>query len=34
MSEDLKYIINESQLTAIGSAIRSKLGEQALYTVD
>lgn len=34
MSEDLKYIINGSQLTAIGSAIRSKLGEQTLYTVD
>lgn len=34
MPEDTKYIINESQLTAIGSAIRSKLGEQTLYTVD
>ena len=34
MPEDIKYIINESQLTAIGSAIRSKLGEQTLYTVD
>lgn len=34
MPEDLKYIINQSQLTDIGAAIRSKLGEQDTYTVD
>lgn len=34
MPEDLKYIINQSQLTNIGDAIRSKLGEQDTYTVD
>lgn len=34
MPEDLKYIINQSQLTDIGDAIRTKLGEQDTYTVD
>ena len=34
MPEDTKYIINESQLTAIGNSIRTKLGEQDTYTVD
>lgn len=34
MPEDLKYIINGSQLTAIGNSIRSKLDEETLYTVD
>lgn len=34
MPEDTKYIINESQLTAIGNSIRTKLNEQTTYTVD
>lgn len=34
MPEDTKYIVNQSQLTAIGTAIREKLNEQTTYTVD
>lgn len=34
MPNDTKYIVNGAQLTDIGSAIRSKLGEQDTYTVD
>lgn len=34
MPEDIKYIVNQSQLTAIGTAIRGKLNEQTTYTVD
>lgn len=34
MPNDTKYIVNGAQLTDIGDAIRSKLGEQDTYTVD
>lgn len=34
MPNDTKYIVNGAQLTDIGAAIRSKLGEQDTYTVD
>lgn len=34
MPSDTKYIVNGAQLTDIGAAIRSKLGEQDTYTVD
>ena len=34
MPSNTKYIVNGAQLTDIGDAIRSKLGEQDTYTVD
>lgn len=34
MPSNTKYIVNGAQLTDIGAAIRSKLGEQDTYTVD